>query len=199
MTSKKSVIVNLVSAVVVVLIIALLAGFVWKFTNGGSEDFKTFYLERDGTKLLASHSNMNVECGKEYRFDVKYLFSGDSKPREYHAEVVPNPDVDFKYVVDKKVLTWQDTDISGVFALKKDATFFTVVIPPELTLITLFEMLYPQSEVSFNSSEIPSQKLYSIVVTSDNENTKYRIDFDTKEGSYVQIKDLALDKDALAF
>lgn len=124
MTSrKKSVIVNLVSAVVVLLIVALLAGFVWKFTNGGSEEFKTFYLERDGAKLLSSHTNMKVECDKEYRFDVKYLLSGGSEPREYHAEVVPNPDVDFKYVVDKKVFAWQEVDLSGVFVLKKDSTF----------------------------------------------------------------------------
>lgn len=195
---KKHTVIGIVSIVVAVLAVLLLVGIVLRFTNNGSEKFKTFYVERDGAKLLSSKSSMDVENGKDYRFDVKYTFgilSGSS--REYTAKVIPNPDADFEFTAGDEIYTWQDVDLSSVFELKKDTTFFTVSIPNELTLLRLLEALYPSREITFDAATLPDGKLYSVIVSSDNGKVSYQIDFDIEGGSYVKVKDILLDKDSL--
>lgn len=197
---KKNTVVGIISAVVAVLAVLLLVGFVLKFTNSGSEDFKTFYVERDGVKLLSAQSDMDVESGKEYRFDVKYTFGGFSEsPRDYSVKVVPNPDVDFEFMANDDIYTWQDVDLSGVFMLNKDATFFTLTVPEDLTLLTLLGKLYPQSEITFDAAELTGGKFYSVIVASDNGKVTYRIDFDLEGGSYIKATDIELDKSTLDF
>lgn len=199
---KKNTVVGIISAIVAVLAVLLLVGFVLKFTNGGSEDFKTFYVERDGVKLLSAQSDMDVESGKEYRFDVKYTFGvGNDTPRDYSVKVVPNPDVDFEFMSGDDIYTWQDVDLSGVFTLKKDATFFTLTVPEDLTLLTLLGKLYPQGEITFDAAELTGGKFYSVIVASDNGKVSYRIDFDLEGGSggYIKGIDIELDKDEIAF
>lgn len=197
---KKSTVIGVVSAIVAILLAVLLIGLILKFTNGGSEDFKTFYVERDGVKLLSAKNDMDVESGKEYRFDVKYTFGGFSaSPRDYSVKVVPNPDVDFEFMADNEIYTWQEAELETAFSLKKEATFFTVTVPEDLTLVTLLKALYPQKEISFDAAVFTGEKLYTILIASDNGKVSYRIDFDTEAGSYVKPADIVLDKDGITF
>ncbi|MDE7295797.1 MAG: hypothetical protein K2N84_00885, partial [Clostridia bacterium] len=151
---------------------------------------------------VPSHNVMRkyiADNGKDYRFDVKYTFGFLSSSRAYSVQVVPNPDVDFEFMAGNDIYTWQDVDLSSVFALKKEATTFTLSVPEELSLLKLLETLYPQKEITFDAAELTEAKFYSVVVSSDNGKVTYQIDFDVEGGSYVKVTDIFIDEDILAF
>ena len=159
---------TVVSIIVWVLILLLLGGAmaaIIHFTNGGSEDFKTFYLVHDGKDLTAAHSYAYYEQG-EQRFDVKYTFGLGA---------------DFDLFVEQERSAWSSVgELNQVFALKKETTYFTFTIPEEKSVKEILEKLYPDDEVTAPvEQELPSPSpyLYSLIVSSYNESVTFRIDF----------------------
>ena len=175
---------TVVSIIVWVLILLLLGGAmaaIIHFTNGGNEDFKTFYLVHDGKDLTAAHSYAYYEQG-EQRFDVKYLFgTGSGEAKDYNVKIVPNTDTNFDFVAGEERLAWASAgSLNQVFALKKETTYFTFTIPEEKSVREILEKLYPDDEVTAPvEQELPSPSpyLYSLIVSSYNESVTFRIDF----------------------
>ena len=92
---------KIITGVIVVLIVALAVGLVFKFTNGFNEDFKTFYLERDGKQILTSETETSFTCGESYRYEVKYTFDNDkSEPKGYNVKIVPNGKIQLSFKAD---------------------------------------------------------------------------------------------------
>ena len=83
---------KIITYIAVLLIFVLIFGVLGFFTNGFTSDFKTFYVENNGEKILNDKENYTISTGSDYRFDVKYTFGFMQKSQKlgYHVKVVPN-------------------------------------------------------------------------------------------------------------
>ena len=116
----------------VILVLALLAGIVaiiYRFTNGFNEDFKTFYVEHDGERILTTDSKLHLVEGQTHRFDVKYTFdTGNSEPKDYNVKVIPNAERDFDFTAGgERYLYSKENDLTSAFGLNKQDTYFELV------------------------------------------------------------------------
>ena len=168
----------------VILVLALLAGLVavlYKFTNGFNEDFKTFYVEYEGKQILAQNSELALEPGKTYRFDVKYTFdTQQSETKDYTVEIVPNAEQDFEYTVDGEPYLYSKAgDLSSAFSLKKQATHFEITLQEDMTLQSVLETVHPGQQVKVPETAADENPFpYALIVSSYNGNVSYRIAFD---------------------
>ena len=58
-----------------ILLVALLlagVGLIWRYTNGFNENFRTFYVEYGGERILTSSSALDFTGGTEARFGVAF-------------------------------------------------------------------------------------------------------------------------------
>lgn len=168
-----------------VLILLLLLGAIaaiLHFTNGGNESFKTFYLIHDGKDIVTAHSYAYYENG-EQRFDVKYTFDiGKSEPRDYNVKIIPNADADFDFTVGEKQLAWANVGgLDDVFRLTKEPSYFTFTVPEEKSVAGVLGHVFPGESVSAPSEQELGPYLYSLIVSSYNEEVSYRIDFSLRE------------------
>ena len=124
MQSKGQVVAKVIGIILVLLLVAGLVAVIYKFTNGFNEDFKTFYVEYEGKQILAQNSELALEPGKTYRFDVKYTFdTQQSETKDYIVEIVPNAEQDFEYLVDGETYLYSKAgDLFAAFSLKKQIT-----------------------------------------------------------------------------
>ena len=168
----------------IILVLALLVGLVaviYKFTNGFNEDFKTFYVEHDGKQILAQDSELALEPGKTYRFDVKYTFdTQQSETKDYIVGIVPNAEQDFEYTVDGEPYLYSKTgDLSSAFSLRKQATHFEITLREDMTLQSALETVYPGQQVEVPETAADENPFpYALIVSSYNGNVSYRIAFD---------------------
>ena len=183
----------------VILVLALLAGLVavlYKFTNGFNEDFKTFYVEYEGKQILAQNSELALEPGKTYRFDVKYTFdTQQSETKDYTVEIVPNAEQDFEYTVDGEPYLYSKAgDLSSAFSLKKQATHFEITLQEDMTLQSVLETVHPgqQVKVPENAADVFP---YVLCISSYNGNVSYRIAF----GLGAEVTGITLDPPSIVF
>ena len=184
MTKKKgSFIGTIIRLIVFILIVALLLGgivFVFRFTNGGSESFKTFYLIHDGEDILTTNSKAVYLRGTDQRYDVKYTFDFvTNETRDYSVKIVSNAAADFDFIVDNGYYSWSYDvkDLSSVFNLKKESTYFTFSVYEWISIKTIFQRLYPGKTVTFFNEVDEKEYLFSLIVSSYNEKVTYKIDF----------------------
>ena len=184
---------KVITGVIVVLVVALAVGLIFKFTNGFNEDFKTFYLEQDGKQILTSETEKAFVQGEQYRYEVKYTFdSGKSEPKGYNVKVVPNGKIKLSFKADGKQYSYADAkELTSAFNIKKEASAFTLSVPKELTLKSVLEKVYGKTV------EVEEQKgyLYTLVVSSYNEKVTYKINF----GLSINVEGIELDKDGIVF
>lgn len=184
---------KVITGVIVVLVVALAVGLIFKFTNGFNEDFKTFYLEQDGKQILTSETEKAFVQGEQYRYEVKYTFdSGKSESKGYNVKVVPNGKIKLSFKADGKQYSYADAkELTSAFNIKKEASAFTLSVPKELTLKSVLEKVYGKTV------EVEEQKgyLYTLVVSSYNEKVTYKINF----GLSINVEGIELDKDGIVF
>ena len=163
--------------ILIVLLIAGLIGIVLRFTNNGTEDFKTFYIERNGKEIFSSKSKMNFVRGNTERFDVVYTFDvGKSEPREYNVTIIANNDVNYTFAAGDGRYSWRNLgDVSSLFSLEKHDTYFTFGLPSGDFRSDL-EALFPGKAISYETEPRDSY-LYTLIVSSYNESVVYEINF----------------------
>ena len=184
---------KVITGVIIVLVVALAVGLIFKFTNGFNEDFKTFYLEQDGKQILTAETEKAFIRGESYRYEVKYTFdSGKSEPKGYNVKVVPNGKLNLTFNAGGKVYSYAEAkELTGAFNIKKEKSAFTLTMPQELSLKTVLEKAYGK-EVEVDE---PKGFLYTLVVSSYNEKVTYKINF----GMTIPVTGIELDKDNIIF
>lgn len=182
MSNKKSnFIVTLVSFLIVALLVAVAVGVILKYTNGGNESFKTFYVQYGNDKILSSETGkkMKLESEKLYYFEVGYTFDiGNEEPRDYSVCVVPNTKVNFSFLVDGKPFYWKGDvpELSQNFGLKKSPTSFSLFVPANTSLQTILQGVYAGKTVEVPTmEEIGTEYLYTLVISSYNGKIAYQI------------------------
>ncbi len=182
---------KIISFVLILLLLFGIIGIIFVFTNGGNEDFKTFYLVYDGKNILTSEIRMDFEVGRLHRFDVKYTFDigEQAEPREYNVKIIANTDVGFNYMVDGVPQNWKgEKEITKAFELAKEPTYFTLNLPAEFTTKDALQNLYSDKDVQIDpamAETLQSKYLYTLVVSSYNEAVTYYIDFRLPIGELV--------------
>ena len=132
---KKNTAVTVISCVLLVLIVLGAVGLLLRFTNGFTEDFKSFYLVHDGERILNKQNQLLLGTGEEQSFEVHYTFEAvmDKPPNGYSVRIVPRAtaETDFEFTVDgAKYLYSGEKDLTKAFDLVEDEDFFTLTIPP---------------------------------------------------------------------
>ena len=180
MQSKGQLAAKVIGIILVLLLVAGLVAVIYKFTNGFNEDFKTFYVEYEGKQILAQDSELALEPGKTYRFDVKYTFdTQQSETKDYIVGIVPNAEQDFEYLVDGEIYLYsQAGDLSAEFSLRKQATHFEITLREDMTIQSVLETVYPGQQVEVPETAADENPFpYALIVSSYNGNVSYRIAF----------------------
>ena len=80
-----------IAVIVCVLLLLLAVGSIAFFTNGFTSDFKTFYVESDGKRMLSDYDNYIMKQDAENKFVVKYTFGAVNKDISgYTLKIVPS-------------------------------------------------------------------------------------------------------------
>lgn len=182
MSSKTKTVCKVIGTILVILLLVGIIGVVLKFTNGGNETFKTFYVVHDEEEIFAAESTAVFKRGETQRYDVKYTFDlGGSEPRDYSVKVVSaaTEQTEFKYTVDGKELTYTSgIDLTAGFKLTKYDTYFTLELDEELTLQEVLNKVYAGKTVVIPEAEnAPGRYQFSLVISSYNQSVIYHIDF----------------------
>ena len=168
-----------------ILLVALVGGIVmiYRYTNGFNEDFKTFYIERDGTKILTETGTATFEAGSEVRYGVGYTFDlPKSETREYSVSILPNPEADFDFTVNGVTTSWRKVEgLERCFALDKRADGFTLKIPSYNSIADYLREIYAGSEIdisgAFTEGAEGEISFFLLRVSSYNDAVKYDIAF----------------------
>ena len=164
-SSKK--IAEIISAVLIVLCIVGIVGFVAYFTNGFTGDFKTFYVSIDGENVMGEKSNVLLTPGEPKKVDVKYAMGFASKDiKGYKVKIVPKADFDF--MVDGDTYSFAaEEDLEKGFIIRYEEESFTITAIGKMQ--DILQALYPESEVTVDNSAIPNEDLFSIIVYNKDE------------------------------
>lgn len=183
-----------IKVIVYVLVIAVFAGvigIVYKFTNGFNEDFKTFYIEYNGEKILSTQTTLELESGKTHTIHVKYTFDKeDAEPKDYSVKVVPHMTKDFDYTVNgERFLFSKIKDLTSVFKIDKKETSFDIEIPQVTSLKNILSAYHNGANVEIEQSAIESNPApFTLVISSYNEKVVYNIGLKTADMQVEELK-----------
>ena len=175
----------------VVLLIAAAIGLTYQYTNGFNEDFKTFYVEYGGNKILSTQTTLELESGKTHTFNVKYTFDKeDTKPKDYSVKVIPNMKKDFDYTVNgERYLFSKIKDLTDAFKIDKKETSFDIAIPEVLSLKTVLSAYHNGAYIEIEQSAIESNpNPFTIVISSYNGKVVYNIGLKTADMKIDELK-----------
>ena len=156
---------TVISAVVAVLLIALVCGgIVWIVNREGI----TLYVEYDGGRYLSTdkiRSIGNLNSGK-HTFTVGSL---TDKDMEYTVKIVPNTTVNFEYMNDGNVYLWsnrKDVNFSKHFKLETTDNEFEITVTEDTTVQSILTAEYGDTEIMEYVERIADY--FVIEVTSGN-------------------------------
>lgn len=184
---------KVITYILLILAIAGIVGFFAFFTNGFTEEFKSFYIEQDGKPVLNTNTTMNMEFDKTYNFGVKYVFENNSSgnAKGYFVKIVPNTntDTDFSFMANgKEVLFSSVKDLTSAFNINKQADRFSVTVPSSFTMTDVLKKIYKDGEIVLPEDFDETAYWYKLQVSSYNREITYNIKF--RLGADVQSVEL---------
>lgn len=199
--SKKTTnsVVKVITYILVILVFVGAVGAIFKFTNGFNEDFKTFYLEYQGESILTSNKQLVLDRDVEHKFGVKYTFDTNTgEAQGYSVKIVPNADSSnsFDFTIDGETYAYYgEKDLTDAFDLVMHDTYFTLTFPKDMTIQTVLQNLYPDSEITVSEEANKMQYPFTLVVSSYNGEVTYNLDF----CFYLGVSGVEIDKEVIQF
>ena len=165
---KRNTLVGVITAIILILIVVGIIGLVYSLTNGFTEDFKTFTVEYGDELLPLTGKKLCFERGSENKFTVNYVFDApNAESKDYSVKIVANAEA---------------------FAIKKEATSFTLTIPEGYDAEKVLQALFEGKEVSApHDGELDDPYLYTLMISSYNDSVIYRVNFCIQTGNGVDI------------
>ena len=182
----------------IVLVVIIIIGVVARFTNGFTDDFKTFYIRVDGKEIMSSANGYEITRAKPMQVEVKYTFSfATDENKGYNVKIVPNAadkNQDFSFTVNGESKSFQSMqDLTDGFEIEKSESTFRVT-PKGENLTGLLQAIYP----GLNTAHIEEKAyndMFALVVSSYNEKSSVTIYFTLSS----KVSGIRLDKEAIVF
>lgn len=184
---------KVITYILLILAVAGIVGFFAFFTNGFTEEFKSFYIEQDGKPVLNTNTSTNMDFGKTYSFNVKYVFDDltDSENKGYFVKIVPNTntDTDFLFTADGDEIAFSSIkELTSAFTINRQTDSFTVTIPDKFSMADVLGKVYKDCEIILPEDFDESAYWYRLEVSSYNGEITYNISF--RLGADVQSVEL---------
>lgn len=182
----------------IVLVAIILVGVVARFTNGFTDDFKTFYIRVDGKEIMSSAGGYEITQSKPMQVEVKYTFSfATDENKGYNIKIVPNvadKSKDFSFAVNGENRQFQaETDLTDGFEIEKSESSFRVT-PKGENLTGVLQAIYPGLDTA-HIEEKAYNDMFALVVSSYNEKASVTIYFTLSS----KVTGVRLDKEAIVF
>lgn len=177
---KGNKIITAICYIALAVVVVLGVMFLYRFTDGFNDDFKTFYLVHNGEDVMTAKTQATFSARSKERYDVKYTLKlgKEDTPKDYSVKIVPNTAVDFEYEIGNSYYRWSDfDDLSEAFRLKKESTYFTLTLPIFHTIEDMLAYLHPKALVTIHDELPKDSYFYTLVVSSYNKKSVYKIDF----------------------
>ena len=189
---------NLIAYVGLVLAAIIIVGVVARFTNGFTDDFKTFYIRVDGKEIMSSAGGYEITRAKPMQVEVKYTFSfATDENKGYNVKIVPNAadkSKDFSFTVNGENRQFQaETDLTDGFEIEKSESSFRVT-PKGENLTGVLRTIYPRLDTA-HIEEKAYNDMFALVVSSYNEKSSVTIYFTLSS----KVTGIRLDKEAIVF
>ena len=187
-----------IAYVAILLVAVVIAGIIARFTNGFTDDFKTFYIRVDGKEIMSSADGYEITPEKPLHAEVKYTFSfASDESKGYSVKIVPNASdksKDFSYTVNGEKKSFQsEEDFSEGFEIEKGESSFTIT-PKGATLTEVLQAIYPEIETE-HLEEKAYNDMFVLAVSSYNGKSSVRICFTLRS----KVTGIKLNKEAIVF
>lgn len=182
----------------IVLVAIIIVGVVARFTNGFTDDFKTFYIRVDGKEIMSSANGYEITPERPLHAEVKYTFSfATDENKGYNVKIVPNAadkSKDFSFTVNGENRQFQaETDLTDGFEIEKSESTFKVT-PKGENLTGVLQAIYPGLDTA-RIEEKAYNDMFALVVSSYNEKSSVTIYFTLSS----KVSGIRLDKEAIVF
>lgn len=180
------------------LVLIVLVGVVARFTNGFTDDFKTFYLKVEDKEIMSGSGGYEITQSKPMQVEVKYTFSfATDENKGYNVKIVPNTEDknrDFSFKVNGESKSFQSLqDLTDGFEIEKSETSFKVT-PKGENLTGVLQAIYPGLDTA-HIEEKAYNDMFMLVVSSYNEKSSVTIYFTLSS----KVTGIRLDKEAIVF
>ena len=180
------------------LVVIIIVGVVARFTNGFTDDFKTFYLKVGDKEIMSGSGGYEITRAKPMQAEVKYTFSfATDENKGYNVKIVPNAadkNQDFSFTVDGESKSFQSLqDLTDGFEIEKSESSFRVT-PKGENLTGVLQAIYPGLDTAL-IEEKAYNDMFALVVSSYNEKSSVTIYFTLSS----KVAGVRLDKEAIVF
>ena len=180
------------------LVVIIIVGVVARFTNGFTDDFKTFYLKVEDKEIMSSSGGYEITRAKPMQAEVKYTFSfATDENKGYNVKIVPNAadkSRDFSFTVSGESKLFQSLqDLTDGFEIEKSESSFRVT-PKGENLTGVLQAIYPELDTA-HIEEKAYNDMFALVVSSYNEKSSVTIYFTLSS----KVSGIRLDKEAIVF
>ena len=158
---------KILTVIIVVLVLVAAIVLIFYFTNGGTTDFKTFYVQIDDTRYTRDSEIEFIH--KTIRFETKYVFSSNSadKHKGYNVKIVPHitDETNFDFTVDGKYCSFgMNKDFTSAFDIVREHTGFTVTSPFDIK--SVLEKVYDGQQVELPQDLDATKTIYFNIIVS---------------------------------
>ncbi len=180
------------------LVLIVLVGVAARFTNGFTDDFKTFYVKVEDKEIMSTSGGYEITSAKPMQVEVKYTFSfATDENKGYNVKIVPNAADKSKYflfTVNGENRQFQaETDLTDGFEIEKSESSFKVT-PKGENLTGVLQAIYPGLDTA-HIEEKAYNDMFALVVSSYNEKASVTIYFTLSS----KVTGIRLDKEAIVF
>ena len=180
------------------LVLIVLVGVVARFTNGFTDDFKTFYVKVEDKEIMSNSGGYEITSAQPMQAEVKYTFSfATDENKGYNVKIVPNAadkSKDFSFTVNGENRQFQaETDLTDGFEIEKSESSFKVT-PKGENLTGVLQAIYPGLDMA-HIEEKAYNDMFALVVSSYNEKSSVTIYFTLSS----KVTGIRLDKEAIVF
>ena len=180
------------------LVLIVLVGVVARFTNGFTDDFKTFYVKVEDKEIMSNSGGYEIMRAKPMQVEVKYTFSfATDENKGYNVKIVPNAadkSKDFSFTVNGENRQFQaETDLTDGFEIEKSESSFKVT-PKGENLTGVLQAIYPGLDTAHIEEKVYND-MFALVVCSYNEKSSVTIYFTLSS----KVSGIRLDKEAIVF
>ena len=153
----------------IVLVVIIIVGVAARFTNGFTDDFKTFYLKVEDKEIMSNSGGYEITRAKPMQVEVKYTFSfATDENKGYNVKIVPNAadkSKDFSFTVNGESKSFQSMqDLTDGFEIEKSESTFKVT-PKGETLTGVLQAIYPGLDTA-HIEEKAYNDMFALVVSS---------------------------------